>query len=262
MDVAGRVSRATESYEYATAGGFTLETDKINKLRENLPKNLPKWKTATISDIKKVSNYICENVIFCSAVCLDKNTEQWPIFWENAETYHQKLASASKMRTGYVKAANVIRYWLFGQCAAPLLAETIKKIGKPKIFDPHGLGIIEVDIVCHSDIQGHDNIEAFKSCWEQFEKSQEKTNQLGLRIMLKDVKILSEQDKPLILIADYIAGICNALFGAGKVSAPDSLDLDDIKTELDKINDTGKILVIGEKFNLAYKDIFTNFEAI
>jgi len=193
---------------------------------------------------------------------LDKNTEQWSVFWEDAELYHQKLASASKMRTGYVKAANVIRYCLFGKCAAQLLVETIKKIGKPKILDPYGLGIIEVDIVCDSDILGQDNIEAFKSCWEQFEKAQNKTNQLGLMIILKDVKILSEQNEPLISIADYIAGICNTLFGAGKVSAPDSLDINDVKIALDRINDIGRILVIGEKFNLDYRDIFTNFEDI
>ena len=83
------------------------------------------------------------------------------------------------MRTGYVKAANVIRYWLFGRCAAPLLAETIKKTGRPAVIDSNGLGIVEVDIVCDSDIQGNDNIYAFKACWEQFEKSQEKTNELG-----------------------------------------------------------------------------------
>jgi hypothetical protein len=42
MDVAGRVSRTTEGFEYATVGGFALETAKIGKLRKILPKNLPK----------------------------------------------------------------------------------------------------------------------------------------------------------------------------------------------------------------------------
>ena len=32
--------------------------------------------------------------------------------------------------------------------------------------------------------------------------------------------------------------------------------------ELDKIKDAGKIMVIGEKFNLNYKEIFTNFDEI
>ena len=82
---------------------------------------------------------------------------------------------------------------------------------------------MEVDIICDSDIQGKDNIDAFKACWEQFEKAQEKTKQLGLRIILKDIKIASEEYEPLILIADYVAGICNALFGAGKISAPTGL---------------------------------------
>lgn len=262
MDVSGRVSRSTEGHEFATVGGFSIETGKLENSRENMPKNLPKWEKATISDVEKVSEYICKNAIYVTAVCLDKDTKEWSRFWEDAETYHQRLASASKMRTGYVKAANVIRYWLFGQCAAPLLAETIKKNGSPTIIDSHGLGIVEIDIICDSDIQGKDNIDAFKACWEQFEKAQEKTKQLGLRIILKDVKILSEQDEPLILIADYVAGICNALFGAGKISAPAGLNLDDAKAKLDKIKDAGKIGVIGNKFNLNYKEIFTNFETI
>lgn len=262
MDLSGRVAHSTEGHDFATVGGFSVVTGTIDNSRENLPKALPKWEKATISDVKKVSKYICENAIYVTSVCLDKNTEKWSLFWEDAEIYHQKLASASRMRTGYVKAANVIRYWLFCQCAVYLLAETIKRNEKPTILDDHGLGIVEVDIVCDSDIQGDDNIDAFKACWEQYEKSQEKTKQLGLRIILKDVKIVTEQEEPLIFIADYMAGICNAFFGAGNVSAPAGLDLVSAKAELDKIKDAGKIIVIGEKFNLNYKEIFTNFEEI
>jgi hypothetical protein len=124
------------------------------------------------------------------------------------------------------------------------------------------LGIVEVNIICDSDIQGSDNIDAFKSCWKQFEKSQKKTNSLGLRMILKDLKIETEQNEPLLSIADYIAGICNSLFGAGKISAPAGLSLDNAKAELDKIKDSEKIVVIGNKFDLNYKDIFTNFEMI
>ena len=163
MDISGRLSRSTEGHEFATIGGFSIETGKIDISRENLPKNLPKWGKATISDVKKVSEYICDNAIYVTAVCLDKNTKEWSLFWENAGMYHQKLASASKMRTGYVKAANVIRYWLFEQCATRLLAETIKRVAKPTILDSNGLRIVEVGIVCDSDIQGNDNIGAFKA---------------------------------------------------------------------------------------------------
>ena len=262
MDVSGRVARSIEGHQFATVGGFSLETEKLEPSRNNLPKDLPKWDEATIADVKKVTEYICENAIYVTAVCLDKKTEQWSLFWDDAESYHQKLASASRMRTGFVKAANVTRYWLFGHCAAPLIAETIKRAGMPKVLDSNGLGIVEVNIVCDSDIQGSDNIDAFKSCWEQFEKSQRKTNSLGIRMILKDVKIETEQDEPLILIADYIAGICNSLFGAGKISAPAGLDLDDTKAELDKIKDSGKIVVIVEKFGLNYKEIFSHFEVI
>ena len=132
----------------------------------------------------------------------------------------------------------------------------------PQVLDSNGLGIVELNIVCDSDIQGNDNIAAFRSCWEQFEKSQKKTNSLGLRMILKDLRIETEQNEPLILIADYIAGICNSLFGAGKICAPAGLDLDDTKAELDKIEDSGQIVVIGEKFDLNYKDIFYNSEVI
>lgn len=262
MDVSGRVSLSTEGHQFATVGGFSVETEKVDLARNCLPANLPKWKKATIPDVKKILDFICENAIYVTSVCLDKNPNKWTFFWKEAEMYHQKLASLSKMRTGYVKAANVIRYWLFSQCAALLLAETIKKTGQPAIFDSNGLGIVEVDIVCDSDIQGNDNIGAFKACWKQYEKSQEKTNRLGLRVILKDVKIESEQNEPLILVADYIAGICNSLFGAGKLAAPADLDIDGLKVEFYKVKDAGKIWVIEEKFNLNYKEIFTNFEKI
>jgi len=262
MDVSGRIARSIDGHQFTTIGGVSLETEKLESALNNLPKDLPKWEGSTINDVKKVTEYIRENAIYVAAVCLDKKTEQWPLFWDDADSYHQKIASASKMRTGFVKAANVIRYWLFGQCSAPLIAETIKRAGMPKVLDSNGLGIVEVNIVCDSDIQGTDNISAFKSCLEQFEKSQKKTNSLGLRMILKDLKIDTEQNEPLILLADYIAGICNSLFGAGKISAPAGLNLNDTKAELDKVKDSGKIVVIKKSFDLNYREIFSNFEAI
>lgn len=262
LDVSGRISRSTDGHEIVTVGGFSLETAKLKEARDNLPQNLPKWEKATISDVSRVSAFICKYAAYCLAVRVEKNTEEWPLFWDNAEKYHQGVASATKMRTGFIKAANVIRYWLFERCSVPLLAETLKRCGESTILDPDGLRIIEVGIVCDSDIQGKDNIEAFRECWEQFERSQVMTKQRGLRIVVGELSVLSEGAEPLLLIADYIAGICNALFGAGKVSTPLGLDLDGVKTELDKVKDAGKIVVIGEKFDLDYKDIFGKLAAI
>ena len=260
MDTAGRVSRSIEGYEYVTSGGFALETDQISNAKENFTINIPKWENSNIKHLQEIANFIKNNVILCFAVCVDKRSDLWSQFWEDAESYHQKVSSDSKMRTGFVKAANLIRYWLFQQCAAPLLAEVIKRSPSPRISDYTGLELIEVDVVCDSDIQGQDNIEAFEDCWKQYEKSQDKTNQLGLRILLRDVKIQTEESEPLLYISDYIAGISHAKYGIGESALPDNISIEDINDILNKINEEKKIIILKKSFDLNYPEIFKNFE--
>ena len=64
MDVSGRVTRSIQGHRFATVGGFSVETVKLDTSRNNLPKGLPKWEIATISDVKNVSKYIRENAIY------------------------------------------------------------------------------------------------------------------------------------------------------------------------------------------------------
>lgn len=259
MDISGRVSRTTKDHQFIVVGGFSIETEKVEYARSNLPIRLLKWKDITKSDLDRSLKFMKDYSLHIASLCLDKNSNIWTEFWEDSDIYHSKLASISRERTGYVKAGNVIKYFLFGKCSCVLLAESIRRSGYPLILNGNGLGLVEACIVCDSDLQGDDNINVFKSCFEEVEKSQSKIKRQNLRIILKDVRIESEEDEPLLLVADHIAGICNTLFANGEKFAPRNLNVDYIRSEFDKIKRLGKVTLVKREFNLDYKEIFDNF---
>ena len=126
---------------------------------------------------------------------------------------------------------------------------------RPTLLDDHGRMLIERTIICDSDIQGKKNTEVFKSFWEQSDRSQPSMESLGLRFVTRDVQVTTEQQEPLLLLADYLAGIVHvAHIIPGRIPLPHSPDR--AKQHLTALLRSGKTVVKTETFSLRHGDIF------
>ena len=125
-----------------------------------------------------------------------------------------------------------------------------------QILDIQGLELVERTIVCDSDIQGDENIAAFKSFWEAGDQHQPATATLGFRFVTRDVIVGTEQQEPLLLLADYAAGISHSAYikSPGRLRLP--VEHEEAKILLHALQGSGKLVVLEKVFDIPYAEVF------
>jgi len=185
-----------------------------------------------------------------------KEPVAWKRFWQDARTYQQKVSQADLCSAGFLRAANVIKYWLFGECAARVAGETVRRLGAPTVTDASGLSAIELTIVCDSDIQGAENISVFEDLWTAAEKKQDRLAQFGLARYTGSVDLKTEQQEPLLLLADHLAGAVHAFSAPTGVRRPPGIGEDDLRAVQRAYQALPNMANVNATFDIHHADIF------
>ena len=255
LDIAGRVAETTKGSEFVTAGAVCILPDLAPDIRGSA-QGLPKWRDCDLSAALQAVEIINGGALAALALRVYKMPAPWAEFWNDAKDYHSKMASKTRSRAGFVKAANIIRYTLFGECSALLMAETVRRVGPPTVRDADDLSRIELRVVCDSDIQGADNIETFRYLWRHLEESQPLMRELGLSEHARDVALETEQTEPMLLLADHLAGAIHASKGLGSVPPPRYCSEADLKEIGSAYLELPHFEVVEQVFDIPYKEIF------
>jgi hypothetical protein len=255
-DIAGRVAQDTSGSDRVTAAAVAVDTQCVAALRGVQAPNFPKWRDCALKDAEAVVELLIREAAAVSAVTVYKNTDAWRKFWSDAEPLQGAIVAEDRRVAGFVKPANVVTYWLFGHAFALATAHAVKLGPKTRIVDYRGREAIERTIVCDDDVKGEENIEVFTSLWERHDGSQPRMEQLGLRFYTRDVVVTTEQEEPLLLYADYLAGIVHTAFITDRGRIPLPLSMDDAKHLLDRLRGSGKLTFHATEFDLVYGDVF------
>lgn len=257
-DIAGRVSLDTLGSNRVTAAAFVIETSRFEKLRIDVAKKkYPKWKNCTIEDAEAVVDFLVNEALSVSVFSVDKDTDAWRLFWESSKPLQAKIVKESHKQAGFAKPANLAMYWLFGSVFVIATTQALKhEKGGASLYDRNNKFVIENTIICDSDIKGEENIDVFKSIWIKHNSMEQKTNKLGIKIGTKKVHVLTEEEEPLLILADYIAGLAHSslIINEGRIALP--LDCNSSRKLLDKLVISGKLIINDVKFDLVYDDIF------
>jgi hypothetical protein len=257
-DIAGRVSLDISGSSRVTAAAFAIETSRFEKLRIDVAnKKYPKWKNCTIEDAEAVIDFLVNESLSVSVLSVDKDTDAWRLFWESAKPLQAKMLKESNKQAGFAKPANLTMYWLFCDVFANATAQAFKcENGEINLSDKNNDFVIENTIICDSDIKGEENIDVFNSIWVKHNSMEQKSNQFGIKIGTKKVDILTEEEEPLLILSDYIAGLAHSslITNEGRIALP--LDCNSSKKLLNKLVISGKLIINNVKFDLVYDDIF------
>jgi hypothetical protein len=255
LDVAGRVSKETRGYEYITCAGVALESVAVPRVRSALRENLPKWKHSKSADLIYASEFIVQHALTSLVLRVEKQEPFWSRNWEDADDYCKYLSRHTKKSVGFAKAAQFIRYMLFGECSGRLIGECVRSGGVPRLLDQNGHGIVEVSAVCDSDIQGEDNIAAFHFLWEKFESSPQKLLAgKGIRVSVRSTSLAAEEEEPLLLCPDHLAGLFHSMLVAqAKPWAASESAIVEARAILGK---AGKVVVVDKGFDIQYREIY------
>lgn len=255
LDVSGRVCKETRGHEYLTCAGVAIESSRALAVRELIPPGLPKWSKAQDKDIEFVVALVNEHASSVLPLCVKKQQPLWSANWSDAEDYCRVLSSRVRQKVGSAKAAQFTRYMLFTECAGRLTAECLKADGFPRVLAPGGRGLVDVSVLCDSDIQGEDNVRVFKLIWEVFTSSpQSLLAQAGLIVSVRSVGLATEEEEPLLLLPDYVAGVFQAAYGDGAAFCSHSEVV--VKAAADSLRGSGKAILVEKTFDIPYRKIY------
>lgn len=221
VDAAGRVSRATANHEYLSAAAVAVPGTSVESLRGRLPPDFPKWRNATPESLGTVLELLRSPGVRSLTLRLHKATPQWEQFWIAAGRLVRGVATLSGKKASFMKAASIVKYLYFGESTARLVGEIVRHDGLPLIKDALGVGTVQLRVVCDSDLEGRDNVEMFDHLWRHQERSgQDLLRSLGFKVQYSKVELQTEQEEPLLLLADYLAGLVQVAKSGGSVPAP------------------------------------------
>lgn len=209
-DIAGQMTEQSAGADTITVAGVLLPSGGLRQIRKQLPVPLPKWRDAKDSDVDFVVSIALRECLSISAASVDKTAEQWTNFWKDAADVHRAVASLERDSVSFLKAATMIKIILFGHSSAACLGHAVFTKSIPDALRQRGMLDTCEDVIVDNEIQGKDNRDALIEAWRATNSHQPWSNALGLSRKAKSLQLKSEQSEPLLLLADYVAGIVHA----------------------------------------------------
>ncbi|RYZ87832.1 MAG: hypothetical protein EOP04_10765 [Proteobacteria bacterium] len=207
-----------------------------------------------------MTSLILRESLSVSAGSVDKETPEWQAFWEAAFDTHSKAASLEGRSIGFLKAATLIKLIVFAHGCAAGIAHAFASGAIPRSLANRGRTEVGEIVVFDNEIQGEDNREALIEIWRSINSHQPKSNALGFYRTATELRLRSEQSEPLLLLADYVAGIVHAARSKVDVLCRSNVSREAAAAAFDRLQYSGKLLDISDTIRLKYFEIFPDFE--
>lgn len=254
-DIAGQVSLDATGSNRITAAAVAIPSAEIVALRSRI-NGWPKWRDSTEEAAWLMVEFLKETASAVAVASITKGSDSWKRFWESAKPLHDAIVRQDHAPAGFIKPGNVIRFALLGESFAIALGHAVRIAHRPGIVDYHSHDIIERTIVCDSDVQGDENVSMFKDFWARSDINQPRIEGAGFRFITREVIVTTEQHEPLLLLADFVAGIAHSALIESPGRLPLPVPHEQSKKLLQTLHDSGKLVVTSKPFALEYDDIF------
>lgn len=259
-DIAGQVTAAHANADTVTVACICVPTGALKHVRKRLPSDLPKWRNALDTHVGEVVDVLIKEALACCVASVDKTTEDWAAFWQDAEDVHARTAALSGGSIGYVKAANLVKYLLFAQAATRAFTQAIKTGAVPAALRKRGSLTITEALVFDNEIQGEENRDAFAEILRAINAKQPLVNSLGLKRIISTLQLTTEQAEPLLLLPDYVAGMVQAMKSRADTLSRSAVTRDATRRSLGRLQRHPCFAEISNPLPMKYEDIFPDFK--
>lgn len=237
------------------SAGVAVDTEALDGIRRELAQ-LRKWKYCNEDDAALVVDLLASQGVAASVVNMNRQTQAWLKFLQDAEVLHEAIVSTSRKPAGWAKPANLLKFLLLSLACASATGHAIRIHSGPRMLGPAGLRLFECATVCDSEIDGDENREVFESFWDKQHIPQSRLAALGVEVISTEVRVTTEQLEPALLLADYVAGLGLAAATNDPGRLPLPLSQDQANRLLFKLRGAGKLVVVEEDFSYSYDEIF------
>lgn len=258
VDIAGRFHRDGANLS-VTTGSVAIAADRADHVRSLLPPGLPKWGKCTFAHAKEVGQILARECLAACAVTRDLATPAWQRFWKDSEDHESMVYRLQGGKAGLLKAANLARTYALmdGATAASGHAACLSKaMERAKADGPLTIG---QTLIFDDELHGESR-ESFMELWNGA-RPQPRTQEVGITFKTCDARFATEQDEPLLMLPDYVAGLyhCVQLAGAGPNTFP--LTASEANECLDPMRN-GKLKTDKVSFDLDYRLMFGDVIAV
>lgn len=208
VDMAGRVSRSTETFHRATAAAVVVATSDLGHVRASLPQGGRKWAQTDFARASEMVDAMIRHALAVGAFSVNKRTPAWEKYWVDSLDLENLLRRQDGKAAGFLRAPNFLRFHLMGGAASVAFGHAHwRTSAKPRVLDYRGRALLENDVVFDNDIQGSENEDMLETMLGMPTPRSEQQFGFTLR---RRMSLVTEQQEPLLLLADFAAGIVHA----------------------------------------------------
>lgn len=259
VDCAGRVARDPKGAESVTAAGVCLPSGALKHIRRRLPRQLPKWRDASDHDLHAVVSLLRREAFCAVGRVVRKKMPAWENFWSDAEKVHARVVALSRQKIPFIKAATQIRYGLFVEVTATLAGCSINTNRFPS--DRAGWLRISETHIYDAEIEGEDNVSTFRDI-RDFRNVNPLARNMRLRIEGREIQFTNEQDEPLLLLPEYVAGLVHWAHSQADTLSASRISRDAARTAYATLAAWSGFKDFQGDFDLGYFDIFPAFREL
>ncbi len=210
LDISGRVTEKEPVRNQITVGGIAVQDAEINKVRSKIVGDCPKWRNTDFKTATSIFQAIATSKIPCSVYQNLRTSEQakklWVNFWKDGKSYQRYLSGKTRQSVGFVRAANVLKYRLLDSCEINLFVTIVKNRLGTTILGADGRKIIKLRFVLDTDLQGKGTQDQYENNLRIWEDTTKLKKILNITPLIDSINFTTEQQEPLLLLPDYIAG--------------------------------------------------------
>lgn len=253
-DIAGRVTEDTAGSTRVTSAAVAVDPAQADSIRSTLAE-LPKWAKSTLQDVQVVVGLLERYGLGMAALSWDRGTEAWGKFWKDAKWVCEVITKQDRKRVSFAKPSTIARYVLFGSAITVATSHAVARGFRSGVVNSQGIEIIEQTLVVDTDFSGEETLDFLWQIWVK-ERAQPRMESAGFRLATRELSMKTENEEPLLLLPDYLAGIiqCYLVGDPGRIPFP--IERLQAEEQLRRVSATGHLLVKNEKFNLDCRDLF------
>ncbi|MBK7003415.1 MAG: hypothetical protein IPH35_27055 [Rhodoferax sp.] len=258
-DIAGQVSEKALNADKLTVASICLPSGSVKRIRSLIPAGLPKWRNSDDHRVAAVTDLLLKEAWSIAAGSLDKRDTRWSEFWRDSREVHARTAPLAGGPIAFLKAGT-LKMLMLSQASALAMAHSVKVGTLPRIIDRKGRLNISECVIFDDEIQGDENRDALVEAWQSMNDHQPKMNSLGIFHEATAPLLTSEESEPLLLLADYAAGIVHALNSDANTIARSAVSREAVTRAHGRLRTSPKFHEFEAHFPDSYFEIFPGFE--
>jgi hypothetical protein len=204
-DIAGQVSESPANPVVTTAA-VGVPSDVCETLRRRLVRAFGgaavKWKHGKLEGLRLLQKAAAPYHYRAAVLDLYREAESWTRFYRQAAEFRDRARADTGKRLWYLDGNEVMRMLLMGEGFSQLIGRLLRS------RHPWGdrEATLDLVLVVDTDIREAESRAQFSMTLEQWAKESRLHRALGVSPSIV-ARVQTEQEEPLLLLADYLAGL-------------------------------------------------------